>query len=96
MNATANKMGNRLREFRTRRGMTLKAVATAIGVAPSTYRDWEYGKAICGEPYVELARVFGVTLDELLTGESTPNQDPQHILMELEKKLDDLKKSLGA
>lgn len=51
-----------------RRGtrLSVKDVADQLGVAESTYRDWEYGRAIKGEPYVKLAEVFGVSLSELL------------------------------
>ena len=49
--------------------MTLKEVAPAIGVAVSTYREWEYGRVIKGEPYSALAGVFEVGVSELLIGQ---------------------------
>ena len=67
-------MGRRLRELRNRRGFSVKEVAKRVGVAESTYRDWEYGRAIKGEPYVKLAGIFDVSLGELLTGESSKVQ----------------------
>lgn len=48
--------------------MTIRNVAEKIGVPATTYRDWEYGNAITGEPYVKLAEVFEISIYELLTG----------------------------
>ncbi|MDR3608445.1 MAG: helix-turn-helix transcriptional regulator [Oligoflexia bacterium] len=62
-------IGNRLRKLRTENRFTLSQVARQVGVPVSTYRDWEYGKAIQGEPYAKLAQAFGVSIEELLGGE---------------------------
>ncbi|MNT06136.1 hypothetical protein D3C72_1407900 [compost metagenome] len=43
-----------------------------MNIPVSTYRDWEYGKQIKGEPYVDLAKVLDVSLTELLTGRKEP------------------------
>ncbi len=59
-------IGLRLKSLREQRGLSARDVAIQIGVAESTYRDWEYGRAIKGEPYIALAKIFGVTLSELL------------------------------
>lgn len=40
-------------------------VARRIGVSDSTYRAWEYGSTILGEPYPKIAKAFNITLDEL-------------------------------
>jgi transcriptional regulator with XRE-family HTH domain len=65
-------MSDRLRTFRTRLGLSAKEVAIDIGVPESTYRAWEMGRAISGEPYLKLAEVLRVSLGELFTGEK-PN-----------------------
>ena len=44
----------------------MREAARRIGVPETTYREWEYGRAIRGEPYVKIALAFGVTLDALL------------------------------
>ncbi len=61
------KIANRLRELRKEKKLSLAGVAQAIGVPVSTYRDWEYGKAIRGEPYERIAEIFDVSLNELLS-----------------------------
>ena len=61
-------LSKRLQVLRLKQGFSQKEVADQLGIAPSTYRDWEYGKQIKGEPYVDLAGVFQVSLTELLTG----------------------------
>lgn len=81
MNARIEKINSRLSRFRKDKGLTLKEVAQAIGVSESTYRDWEYGRAIQGEPYMALAEVFEISLHELMSG-----KPPAHaqLLEELE------------
>lgn len=51
----------------------MREAAKRIGVPETTYREWEYGRAIRGEPYIRIARAFGVTLDALL-GNASPTQ----------------------
>lgn len=65
----------RLRRLRQQRGMTAKEVAEQIGVSPTTYREWEYGRSILGEPYLKLAKVFGVSVHELLSGLKNSHED---------------------
>ena len=62
-------IGSRLKELREKKGVTIKQVAADLGVSPSTYRDWELGTKISGEPYAAMATVLGTSLSYLLTGE---------------------------
>lgn len=62
-------IASRLRELRDQRRLSVKDVAQSLGVAESTYRDWEYGRQIKGEPYAKLAQFYNVSLKWLLTGE---------------------------
>ena len=82
------KMANRLKKLRTDKRLTIRDVATALDVPISTYRDWEYGKAIRGEPYQKLAELFEVTLDELLIG--YPREKPEFMshLLDAQKSLE--------
>lgn len=66
--------------------------AQLINVAPSTYREWEKGRAITGNPYVELAEVLGVSVYEILGIEDEARQTLSHCLNELEKSIQMLRK----
>lgn len=58
-------MGERLRYFRKEKRLTATVVARKLGVAVSTYRRWEAGGTIAGDPYVNLAKILGISLNEL-------------------------------
>lgn len=59
-------MAQRLKRFRSTKGLSIPKAAELIKVSESTYRDWESGRAIRGEPHVRIAEVFGVSLYDLL------------------------------
>ena len=63
-------MAQRLRRLRERAGLSVIETARRLNVPPSTYREWEYGREIRGEPYARISEVFGVTLQALLLGQS--------------------------
>lgn len=73
----------------------MKQVAQKIEVPVSTYRDWEYGRAIQGAPYVKIANVFGISLFELLTGEKPKFQNVFDLIENAEAQLIKAKDSLG-
>lgn len=86
----------RLRRFRTAKGIKVKDMALKLGVSVSTYRDWEYGRAIKGEPYPKIAEILSVSLHELLTGHQSA---PEHLMREIlkcEEALSSLKKELSS
>jgi transcriptional regulator with XRE-family HTH domain len=56
----------RLKKLREERGLTVKEAAKLVSVPMTTYRDWEYGRAVTGQPYVKIAKAFGVSLNWLL------------------------------
>lgn len=80
-------ISSRLRKYRQQRGLTLRAVADAICVPVSTYRDWEYGKAIRWEPYEKLADLFGIDLGELTNGGKAKNSDVLALLEDASEKI---------
>jgi transcriptional regulator with XRE-family HTH domain len=62
----------RLQEIRVAKGLTQKQVADAIGCIPSVYSRYETGQREPSlEILVQLAKFFGVSLDELV-GYETP------------------------
>ena len=70
----------RLKFHREQRGIKIKDMANLLGVSISTYRDWEYGRSITGEPYMEMAKILEISLNELLTGNKiTPIQIRQKL-----------------
>lgn len=83
----AESIHHRLARLRLENGLTAKSVAEAIGVPVTTYREWEYGRAIRGEPYQKLAQLFNVSLCELLTGE---HNSPHSIETEIRKVIAEL------
>jgi transcriptional regulator with XRE-family HTH domain len=62
------RLGDRLRRLRSERDLTIEEVARRLDVSPSTYREWENGRAIRGEPYIKMRDLFQVSLEELLAG----------------------------
>ncbi len=81
-------IASRLRKLRLKKGLSLREVAGRIDVPVSTYRDWEYGKAIRGEPYQKLAELFDVSVQELVTGASPSKVAAVEALEEVRKKLE--------
>lgn len=69
----------KLHEIRMKKGLTQKQVADAIGCIPSVYSRYETGAR---EPSVslliQLARYFGVSIDELVGYEPPQNGGLSH------------------
>ena len=63
-------IGDKLAALRRRAGMSQQEVASAIGTSRQTISNWELGQ---GSPALdkaaELARLYGVTLDDLVSDE---------------------------
>lgn len=58
-------IGETLRVLRLQKDLKVSECAAFLEVSPSTYREWENGRAISGEPYSKLAELFGVTMSDL-------------------------------
>jgi transcriptional regulator with XRE-family HTH domain len=67
----------RLKRLRKLKKLSVRKVAQAVGVSESTYREWEYGRSIQGEPYEKLSSVLGVSLTELMTGKQISSDQLQ-------------------
>lgn len=59
-------IGKRMERLRKAKKLSIKELAEQVNVPATTYRDWEYGREIKGEPYLKLAAALGVSLNELL------------------------------
>lgn len=90
----AESLSDRLKRLRTEKGLSVKELAEKIGVPVTTYREWEHGRKIVGEPYIELSRVFEISLYELITGEKTSSQDYAKCFEIIEGELKKLKENL--
>jgi transcriptional regulator with XRE-family HTH domain len=75
-------LAKRLRFHRKRCGMTGAQVARRLGIPDTTYREWEYGRAIQGEPYQKLAEIFDIRVLELLIG---PQADREQLVKDVEQ-----------
>lgn len=64
-------IGYNVKRLRTQKGLTQTAIARALHVTPQAVSRWENG-ACCPDlsSLVDLAQVFGTTLDELLREDS--------------------------
>jgi len=74
--------------------MTAKEVACGVGIAERTYRAWEAGRAIQGEPYLALSDLFDLSVHELLSGEKPVTADARVAVDQIEKELGKLKSAL--
>lgn len=95
---STEKINNRIKRLREERKLTVKELSSKIGIPDTTYREWEYGRAITGEPYVKLAKELQVSLSLLLTGEEPVQElELMEILAHIKKsheKLEDKLRSL--
>lgn len=95
MGTTKEPLGARLRRLRLANGLTIQQIAKHLGVATSTYREWEYGRSIRGEPYAMLADIFDSTIYEILTGEKFNAGKIQVELDQIEYHVKSLRKELS-
>lgn len=84
-------LGERLKRLRLHKNLSVKDVAAAIGVPVTTYREWENGRKIVGEPYKELSQILGVGLYELITGEKWDSQSVVGSVVNIEAELRKIK-----
>ncbi len=87
-------IGKRLSRLRKRAGLSMKQVSEGIGVPVTTYRDWEYGRAIQGNPYIKLSKVLRVPLYELISGQKPEFLRGYEALEAIQGHLDQLRSEL--
>ena len=82
-------LGEKIARLRTDRGMSQGALAEALEVSRQSVSKWETDGSVPElDKLVNLAKLFDVTLDELVMGEETPRRDtppPQVIIVEKER-----------
>ncbi len=85
----------RLKALRQGQGWTVKSTAEKLGVPETTYREWEYGRAIQGEEsYPKIASLFNLSLFELITGKKPDQNKIFRELELLEAKVKNIRKDL--
>ena len=72
----------RLSRLRKEKNLTAAEMARLIDVAPTTYREWEYGRKTRLPPFLKISQVFAISVTELVTG--TPS-NPAPLVNELER-----------
>lgn len=85
-------IGNKIRSLRLKNRMTIKEIATQVGVPSSTYRDWEYGRKISAEKLQNLANAFEVSVSELMNGDKDDRKELKKAIQLVEEALHILRK----
>lgn len=71
-------LGENITRLRTEKGMSQGALAEALEVSRQSVSKWETDASVPElEKLIRLAKLFGVTLDELVTGEKAPGDPVQ-------------------
>lgn len=66
------KLGTNIRALRKAKGLTLEEVGNAVGITRASVSSWESSTTRPDlDRLVGLARLFGVTIDHLLSGDAT-------------------------
>ena len=66
------KTGNLIALCRKEKGLTQAALAERLGVSDRAVSKWETGRSLPdADNMLELSRILGITVDELLKGEKT-------------------------
>lgn len=81
----------RLKRLRTKRNLSAAQMAKLINVAPTTYREWEYGRGMKFPPFVKISQVLAISVTELVTGHISALPQELIDLEELEKKIREIR-----
>ena len=83
---------NNIRKYRLACGYTQQNVAAVLGLSRSAYTYYETGTTTPDiESITRLARMFGVTLDQLVSPEEQPDLDPGRLRVKHRPKPDPLR-----
>ena len=71
-------LGTHIYQLRRARGLSQDDVAEALGVSRQSVSKWENNASVPElEKLLALSGLFGVSLDELVTGDTPPAAEPQ-------------------
>lgn len=70
----------RLKKYREIHKLTIQEVSNKTGIPASTYKEWENGRKIQGEPYEALSNLYRVSIQELITGKKGTTENLQQRL----------------
>ena len=79
-----------LKMLRERKGNSVAEMAKNLGISVSTYREWEYGRKILGEPYLEIAIILDVGLNELFENQNNEYLEVREAIKAVKKSLKEL------
>ena len=64
-------IGNKIKQLRLHAGMTQEQLAAKLGISAQSVSKWENNSAVPElEKLIKMAQIFGITIDELVTGET--------------------------
>ena len=86
----------RLRRLRLNKRITAAEMARLIGVAPTTYREWEKSRGLSLPPFQKISQVLAISVTELISGEKPNMQVHLESLEQIEKLLRELRLKLSA
>jgi len=86
----------RLRKLRESQGLSQSELAQLIGVAKTTYSDWENGKGLKILPYQKMSQVLAISVTELISGEKPMLQEQLDELARIEECLRQVRLKLGS
>ncbi len=64
-------VAEKMKTRRQKLNIKVRDISQKVGVAESTYRDWENGRSIQGEPYMKIANALNMNILDLLEIEKT-------------------------
>lgn len=96
------KVGRFIAECRKEKNMTQRQLAEEIGISDKAISKWETGRGLPEAGYmVPLCEVFGISVNELLTGERIPDEQYQDraeetmvALAEMKSEVEDVKQKV--
>lgn len=81
-----------LRKRRLQLGKKPSEIAKKIGVAESTYRDWENGRKIQGEPYLKIAEALEINILDLFEVKRVHQEFVKNELLKIEESVKSIRK----